>query len=208
MKPSAPIFASIALILLQLYSCASPSSLSGPDNSTVGYKQKFLRHELPICTNNSAWLSDQFWIASTCVIALSALRDNLYKIHERRKFLFYDVEDPPPIASVKQATPLKFFHDDCTIAVIMLKRFAPGRLPGKSSRTQTFSLDDASWQELTEAGTEKSIGIFMWGTGSPIDLEFPDLALSPDTKAVNASAPINDSFKIPNRHTGKLYEIA
>ena len=148
MKPSAPIFTSIALILLQLYSCASPSSLSGPDNSTVGYKQKLIRHELPICTNNSAWLSDQFWIASTCVIALSLLRDDLYKIPKRRKFLFYDVEDPPPIASDKQVTPLKYMHDDCTIAVIMLKRFAPGRLPGKSSRTQTFSLDDASWQEI------------------------------------------------------------
>ena len=62
--------------------------------------------------------------------------------------------------------------------------------------------------KLTEAGTEKSIGIFIWGTGSPIDLEFPDLAFSPDWNAVNTSALTNDSFKIPDRHAGKLYEIA
>ena len=86
-----------------------------------------------------------------CVLAIEYLLD---KFDDRRcddSIEFYDVRDDPPDTPAihpRQKTPLKVTREVCSVAIVMLDRFTPAQLPGKSGKWPRSPTEVASYSEV------------------------------------------------------------
>ena len=64
---------------------------------------------------------------------------------------FYDERDGPPATPSiheRHVTPQKATVDDCSVAIVLLKRFGPGQLPGSSGESPRPATDVTDYIEV------------------------------------------------------------
>lgn len=145
------------------------------------------------CTSSETWIRPPFSIFE-CLEAVDRLYYQRVAHHADSPFQFLSPDQTSPhyphlpVAS----TPQKFTVASCTVAIVMLRSFAPGALPGQPTppggheyspwevgrysevweATKRIVLgcvrpqEQGGWEAVGEGG---NLGVFVWSTGSVID---------------------------------------
>ncbi|KAK0508135.1 hypothetical protein JMJ35_009219 [Cladonia borealis] len=155
-----------------------------PENSTIETYEDVLVN----CARPATWDTPSF-NAADCSGAIDFLffETSLTECYSQ-PCVFYGVNAKTRIPTNGQPTPRKYKFGSCTIGILMLNEYGPGELPGGDIKGA--SKDKASYMDLEQgakhifancvlkqglfgwmqAGSDGSIGIFIWASGSPEDL--------------------------------------